>query len=127
MFHLVRHMSIHIQSKCRRMMAEIILDRLDVVPRLERHHGERVAEVVEARGRGSNLGHDPLEAAPRPPGPGNGAGLSVLGRGQVIFAALLLLPPQLALDGDGAPGEVHAVPHQAEDFPLPHPGNNATL
>ena len=34
---------------------------------------------------------------------------------------------RLALDGDGAPGEVHAVPHQAEDFPLPHPGEQRHL
>ena len=55
------------------------------------------------------------------------AGLPVLGRGQVILAALLLLPPQLALDGDGAPREVNAVPHQAEDFPFPHPGVEGNL
>lgn len=42
MLHLIRDVAVHVQSKRRSMMAEVALHGRDVVPRLERHHGERV-------------------------------------------------------------------------------------
>ena len=42
MLYLIRDVAVHVQSKRRSMMAEVALHGLDVVPRLERHHGERV-------------------------------------------------------------------------------------
>ena len=48
MLHLIRDVAVHVQSKRRSMMAEVALHGLDVVPRLERHHGERVAEGMKA-------------------------------------------------------------------------------
>ena len=60
--HLFRDVAVNVQRKRCRRVPQIALHRLDVVPRFDRRHGVRVAQIVEPYGRETEPCHDALKA-----------------------------------------------------------------
>ena len=46
--HLLRNVSVNVQREGRRMMAQVLLHCLDVIPTLKGGHGVAVSQIVEA-------------------------------------------------------------------------------
>ena len=51
-------------------------------------------------------------------GQGQRPGLSIFGRGEVVFSAFLLLSAKLLLDEQSSPLEVHTIPGESQDLSL---------
>ena len=61
MFHLLCDVAVNVQSKGGGGMAQVALDRLNVVPGPDRGHGKAVTEIVKADLRHSDRGNHQLE------------------------------------------------------------------
>ena len=62
LLHLICRMCVHIQGKRCRRMAEVFLNRLDIVAIFDRGNGVAMTKIMETHGLHADRLDDPLEA-----------------------------------------------------------------